>query len=338
MSGPARAPVVWVVAHPTVAQERSAEPLADPAFHHAIAQSRAGQSLAGVIVSEQLAWRRGPGGHAVGQVWAQSGAEVAVIAGPDPRHQADARQLLVDGAASVIGWGRRVHELGATMACWPTILDAPEAIVPAKAELFTALIDSGLDPMLRISVPGTSLDNPHVLGRLAELLAGLGSRGCDLSRLTLCVPMPMPHHAGQGLGARLVDGLVDSVPDQVRAIVVISSRDHLHLAQADAWDLADAISRRSTPWPIAYSAGDMALRAAAAWWRGPELAGDAERRFEKILELLAQPMIPAYTGWPTDDAPATDAQASRATTSPPRGFDTSLFRMRSLFRRPPVQP
>lgn len=338
MSGPARPPA-WVVAHPTAAQERSGEPLADPAFHQAIARSRTGHdAVAGVIVSEQLAWRRGPGGQAVARVWAESGAEVAVIADADPRHQADTRQLLVDGSASVTEWGRRIRDLGATMACWHTILESSEAFVPAKADVVAALIDSGLDPMLRISVPGTSLDSPRALRRLGELLTGLDSRGYDLSHLTLCVPMPMPRHAGQGLGARLVDGLVGAVPDQVRAVVVISSRDHLHLAQADACDLAKALSLRVTPWPVAYSAGDLALRAAAARWRAPDLVGDAARRFDKILEVLAQPTVPAYTGWPTDDTPTTDMQLQDPATGPRQKFDTSLFRIRSLYRRPPAQP
>jgi hypothetical protein len=176
------------------------------------------------------------------------------------------------------------------------------------------------------------------MGRLSELVTGLAARGHDLSRLTLCVPMPMPQHAGQGIGARLVDDLLHAVPDRVRGVVVLSSRDHLHLAQADADDLAKALSTRVPPWPITFSAGDMALRAAGAWWRAPELAGDAGRRFDKILELLTQSTVPAYTGWPIDEAPPTEESEPRTARASGHGFDTSLFRIRSLYRRPPVQP
>jgi hypothetical protein len=224
------------------------------------------------------------------------------------------------------------------MACWHTVLDSAEVLVPAKAEVVTALIDSGLDPMLRVSAPGTALDDPHATRLLGELLGGLSSYGLDLSRLVLCVPMAMPQHAGQGNGARLVDSLLGTVPDQVRSVVVLSSRNHLHLAQADAADLAKALSTRTAPWPVAFSAGDLALRAAAGRWRTPELAGDAGRRFDKILELLTQTSVPAYTGWPTDEDPRTGPPESPATRDTRRVFDTSLFRMRSLFRRPPVQP
>lgn len=325
---------VWVVAQPTAAQDRSRHPLADPAFHHALARSRSDPgALAGVLLSEQLARRRGPGGQTVARVWAESGAEVAVVAGADPRHQANTRRLLVDGAASVLAWGDSVRELGATIACWHTILDSPGTLVPAKAEVVAALVDSGLDPMLRISVPGSSIDHPHALRLLGELLVGLGMRGYDLSSLTVCVPMPTTPHVGQGVASRLVDGLIASVPQQVRAVVVISSRDHLHLARADAGDLAQALSRRGTAWPVAHSAGDMALRAAAAWWQAPELAGGAARRFDRILELLARPMGTAFTGRPADDAP-TDAPQPGTAAGPRREFDTSLFRARSLYRRP----
>ena len=66
-------PPTWLLAHPTPGQVRAVEPLADPAFHQAMAR-RASAVAAGTRYAGRSCWAsaspgsRGPGGRTVARL------------------------------------------------------------------------------------------------------------------------------------------------------------------------------------------------------------------------------------------------------------------------------
>src|SRR5215210_5816123 len=73
-AGPDGRATVWLLAQPTAGQARAGDPLADPGFHHAMADRvTAGRSSSrGLLLGERLAWSRGSGGRTVAGAWAVS--------------------------------------------------------------------------------------------------------------------------------------------------------------------------------------------------------------------------------------------------------------------------
>lgn len=331
----------WLLAQPSPGQVRAEDALADPEFHRAMAaRVSSGVPGLGLLLGERLARSRGQGGRTVAGSWADCGAEVTVIADADPRHQSATRQLLVDGAGSVEQWACSIRGLGGTGACWhadvgPTAAPADHARL--TADMVGALTRAGLAPALWVTGRGGLAQSAQGRERIRDLLEGAQSHGADLSRLTVCVPVEPPTDASGarvGLGEVVTD-LRRFIPAGVRQVLVVVPRLRLHLAQGDAFELADACARRRFPWPLAHCAGDLALRQVAGWWREPGLARRAGNRFETILGQLARPTGPVYVRRddPSDGAPEPiDPPEARA-----RGiFDTSLFRRRSLYRSPNV--
>jgi hypothetical protein len=190
-----------------------------------------------------------------------------------------------------------------------------------------------LIPTLWLSGPGGRSGFEPIL----EVLEGAESHGADLGRLTVCVSVASPPGAEAGSGrsalGEALAGLRGSVPASVSQVVVVLPRVRLHLAQGDAFELADAVARQSFPWPVGHCAGDLALRQVGGWWREPGLAPRAGNRFETILGQLASPTGPVYVRrheQGADEPAPVDVRERRAR----RVFDTSLFRRRSLYRSP----
>jgi hypothetical protein len=318
---------IWLLAQPTPGQARAGDALADPGFHHAMAgrvsfARQPGSPDVGILLGERLARSRGPGGHTVAGAWSDSGAEVTVIADADPRHQSATRQLLVDGAGAVEQWARDVRRGGAGGACWHAdLLPSAASVDQARltAEILGAMVRAELAPTLWFTRPG--------LASIRELLEGAAAHGADLSRLTVVVPVAPPP---AGLG-EVVDALRGLVPADIRRVLVVVPRVRLHLAQSDAFELAEATARRPLPWPVDHCAGDLALRQVGAWWREPGLARRAGNRFETILGQLARPTGPVYAREQDPDGPERPDQPDAGAR---RVFDTSLFRRRSLYRSP----
>ena len=326
-----KGPPTWVLAHPTSEQERAVEPLADPSFHQALAAARCADALPmAVMLGERLAWRRGPGGRTVARSWADAGAAVTLIADSDPRHQAATRQLLVDGSWAVEQWVSRVRELGVRGVCWHTVLTSPEVDARVIADFARVAAEAGLDPMLRFSLPGPAADRGDTWQRAHDLLGQLTAHGAELSRLTVCLLVEPPAGDwGTGLD-QLVENLRLAIPEQIGQLIVVVPRDRLHLAQGDAFELARAVARQPTPWPLTHCAGGLALVQAGQWWQVPERADGAGDRFETILSQLHRPTGPVFVRHHDSDALPSRASRSSDTRSRTR-FDTSLFRRRSLF-------
>jgi hypothetical protein len=339
-SGPDGATGTWIIAQPTAAQERSGDPAADSRFHVELARAwarRADRSaLAGVLLGERLAGRRGSGGETVARAWSDTGASVAMMADHDPRGRNDSRQLLVDNTRAVRDWATQAQQLGADLACWHAVVDDSGALAPTKAEALTALLDGGLSPMLRVSLPGSSLLHEEGLERLHDLLDGLASSGCDLAHLTLCLSMPVPtstaFDAMQTRASELVRGLVTSVPAQVRQVLLASRQGHPLVGEYEASGIARATAELLPPWPISYS-GELALRHAAAWWRVPGLAELAPVRFNAVLTRLARPPAQPWSPEPGPGLQDPGQEGGIVGQVPGHGrrFDTSLFRTRSLY-------
>jgi hypothetical protein len=338
----------WILAQPTAAQERSGDPAADSRFHVELARAwgrRTDRSvLAGVLLSERLAGRRGPGGETVARVWSDSGAAVAVMADHDPRGQNDSRQLLVDNANAVRDWATRTRQLGADLACWHAVVDDSGAVAPTRAEVLAALLDGGLSPMLRVGLPGSSLMHAEGQDRLRDLLDGLAGSGCDLAHLILCLSMSVPtstaFDAVHTRAAELVSGLVTAIPPQVRQVLLVSRQGHPLVSEYEASGVARATADLLPPWPISYSAGDLALRHAAAWWGVPGPTELAPMRFNAVLTRLARPPGFPWSAEPDDleDTRQEDGNVGRA-PGRRRTFDTSLFRTRTLYTsRKPTLP
>jgi hypothetical protein len=331
----------WIIAQPTVAQERSGDPVADSRFHVELARAWARRTdrsaLTGVLLSERLARRRGPGGESVARAWSDTGASVAVMADHDPRGQNDSRQLLVDNTSAVRDWGSQVRQLGADLGCWHAVVDESGAFAPTRAELLTGLLDGGLSPMLRVSLPGTSLLHDEGLERLRDLLARLAESRCDVAQLTLCLSMSVPtstaFDAMQTRASQLIGGLVTAVPAQVRQVLLVSRQGHPLVGEYEASGIARATAELLPPWPISYSAGELALRHAAAWWQVPGLTGLAPVRFNAVLTRLARP--PGHPGssepGPGLQDPGQEGGTVGQAPGQRRSFDTSLFRTRSLY-------
>ena len=121
-----------------------------------------------------------------------------------------------------------------------------------------------------------------------------------------------------------------AIPEQIGQLIVVVPRDRLHLAQGDAFELARAVARQPTPWPLTHCAGGLALVQAGQWWQVPERADGAGDRFETILSQLHRPTGPVFVRHHDSDALPSRASRSSDTRSRTR-FDTSLFRRRSLF-------
>ena len=66
-----------------------------------------------------------------------------------------------------------------------------------------------------------------------------------------------------------MEDLRGAIPAQVGQLIVVIPRDRLHLAQGDAYELARVVAQRETPWPVAHSAGSLALVQAGEWWLVP---------------------------------------------------------------------
>jgi hypothetical protein len=331
----------WIIAQPTAAQERSGDPVADARFHVELARAwgrRTDRSaLRGVLLTERLARRRGPGGEHVARAWSDTGASVAVMADDDPRGQNDSRQLLVDNTRAVRDWATEAQQLGADLACWHAVVDESGAVAPTRAEVLAELLDCGLSPMLRVSLPGTSVLHAEGRERLRGLLEGLAGSGCDLTHLNLCLSMSVPTStAFDAMHARafeLVGGLVSAVPAQVGQVLLVSRQGHPLAGEYEASGIARATAELLPPWPITYSAGELALRSAAAWWRVPGLTDLAQLRFNAVLSRLAQP-----AERPRSSEPGSGLQDARQdggidgqVPGHRQRFDTSLFRTRSLY-------
>jgi hypothetical protein len=112
---------------------------------------------------------------------------------------------------------------------------------------------------------------------------------------------------------------------------VVVPRERLHLAQGDAYELAQAVAERTFPWPVAHCAGDLALRQVGGWWREPGLARRAGHRFETMLGQLARPTGPVYVRL-QEPGPEVPELPPPPVARPRRVFDTSLFRRRTLYR------
>ena len=333
----------WLLAQPHPGQVRAGDPIADPAFHDAMA-ARVGphpsSPAAGltptlaILLGERLAHSRGPGGRTVAASWADRGVDVTVVADADPRHQSCTRQLLVDGPAAVEQWARNIRGLGATGACWHLDVESPADQARFTAEISGAIARANLAPMLWVTRPGSLVHGTDDLRRIGALLVRAADHGADLGRLTVSIRIdPSAQSWRDGLGALVAD-LRTSIPDQVAQVLVVAPRDRLHLAQSDAYDLTQAVAQPETAWPVAHCAGDLALRQVGGWWREPGLARRAGNRFETILGQLGRPTGPVYVR--RDDSasahPAVTGQLEAPRTRSSRIFDTSLFRRRSLYR------
>jgi hypothetical protein len=325
----------WLLAQPTTGETRAGDPMADPAFHHAMAARLSpGSPARAILLDERLARSRGPGGRTVAGSWADSGVQVTVIADADPRHQSGTRRLLVDGADAVEQWARNVRELGATGACWHTDLESrgtpAEDQARVTAEIAKAMARADLAPMLWIDRSGSTPHGQHALPRIRQLLDGAGAHGADLSRLTVCLAVDPPEGPLQGDLAALVAVLRLAIPACVGQVLVVVPRDRLHLAQSDAYEISHSLAQHPAPWPVAHCPGDLALRQVGGWWREPGLASRAGNRFVTILDQLATPTGPVHT----HHAPAAGVpeQLDHPNTRTLRLFDTSLFRKRSLYR------
>ncbi len=249
----------WLLAHPTPGQVRAGEPLADPAFHHAmgarLSPSSPGTSAGrAILLGERLAWSRAPGGRTVAGAWADSGVEVTVIADADPRHQSATRQLLVDRAVAVEQWARNVRGLGATGACWHTDAESPGSMTGdharVTAEIAGAIARAGLAPMLWVTRPGSPIHAVDALLRIGDLLGRAAAEGADLGRLTVCLPIDPSARSWRGRLDALVVELRNCIPAEVAQVLVVVPRDRLHLAQSDAYELSHAVARLATPWPV----------------------------------------------------------------------------------------
>jgi hypothetical protein len=205
------------------------------------------------------------------------------------------------------------------------------------ADMVRALTGAGLAPALWLTRRGGPAQSPQGRERIRSLLEDARSHGADLSRLTVCVPVEPPADASGGRAGigEVVTELRRAIPAEVRQVVVVVARFRLHLAQGDAFELAEAVGRRTFPWPVAHCAGDLVLRQVGGWWREPGLARRAGNRFETILGQLAEPTGPVYAR--RDEASAGTPEPVDPPEARTRGiFDTSLFRRRSLYRSPKV--
>ncbi|MBF4769421.1 hypothetical protein ISU10_16755 [Nocardioides agariphilus] len=317
----------WLLAQPTPGQVRAGDPLADADFHHAMAARAPGLAI---LLGERLARSRGAGGRTVAGAWADSGADVTVIADADPRHRSGTR-LLVDGAVAVEQWARDIRALGATGACWHADLDSPTDQAPLTATVAGAITRAGLAPMLWVTGPGSSVHDTDGIRAIGDLLDRAAADGADLGRLRVCLRVdPSAREWGGRLGS-LVTGLSAAIPHAVAQVVVVVPRDRLHLAQSDAYELEHAMAHESAAWPLTHCAGDLALRQVGGWWREPGLARRAGNRFETIVGQLARPTGPVYVH--RHESPAAPGETGdQPRTGSPRTFDTSLFRGRSLYR------
>jgi hypothetical protein len=325
----------WLLAQPTTGQTRAGDPMADPAFHHAMAARLSpGSPARAILLDERLARTRGPGGRTVAASWADSGVQVTVVADADPRHQSATRQLLVDGADAVEQWARNVRELGAAGACWHTDVESPGPLAADQArvtaEIAQAMARADVAPMLWLDRSGTTPHGPHTLQRIRRLLDGAAAHGADLSRLTVSLAVDPPEGPSRGDLGELVAALRLAIPASVAQVLLVVPRDRLHLAQGDAYEIAHSAARHPAPWPVAHCAGDLALRQVAGWWREPGLAPRAGNRFETILDQLATPTGPVQTH--QGSATGVPEQLDHPNTRALRLFDTSLFRRRSLYR------
>ncbi len=320
-------PSTWLLAHPSPGQVRAGDPLADPAFHFAMAPRSSGRTI---LLGERVARSRGSGGRTVTGAWADSGAAVIVIAETDPRHQSGDR-LLVDGDLAVEHWARSIRGLGATGACWHTDVESPAHQARSIAGIATAISATGLTPMLWVTQPGSPAHGPDDLQRIGVLLESAAAEGADLAGLTVCLGVDPSAPTWRGHLGALVADLRTALPATLAQVLVVAPRERLHLAQGDAYDLFHAVEQESPPWPVAHCAGDLALRQVAGWWREPGLARRAGNRFETILGQLSRPTGPVYARRhePTPQVPAPNGPAR---SRRPRTFDTSLFRKRSLYR------
>jgi hypothetical protein len=335
-------PSTWLLAQPHPGQVRAGDPLADPAFHDAMA-ARVGPHPSGpaadltpslaILLGERLAHSRGPGGRTVAASWGDRGVDVTVVTDADPRHQSGTRQLLVDGPAAVEQWARNIRALGATGACWYLDVESLTDQARVTAQISAAITRADLDPTLWVSRPGSLVHGTDDLQRIGALLVRAADHGADLGRLTVSIRIdPSAQSWGDGLGSLVAD-LRTSIPDQVAQVLVVAPRDRLHLAQSDAYDLSQAVAHKATAWPVAHCAGDLALRQVGGWWREPGLARRAGNRFETILGQLSRPTGPVYVRHDSASArPAVTGQLAAPRKRSSRIFDTSLFRRRSLYR------
>ena len=237
----------WLLAQPHPGQVRAGDPIADPAFHDAMA-ARVCRSPVRPVSRPDTNCGDPPGRTPRPQPRARGQDRCRVLGRPGRRRDGDrrCRSATPVGHASAprrrAGGRRAVGPRHPRARCDRSLLAhrrrvASQTTLGVTAEIAGAIARADLAPMLWVTRPGSLVHGTDDLQRIGDLLVRAAAHGADLSRLTVSSASTRRRSRGATASVRSWPICGPAIPAQVAQVLVVVPRDRLHLAQSDAYDL-----------------------------------------------------------------------------------------------------